>query len=128
MNYLGRSDHHAVTENPESRGHLFSWNHSGSTLLKITGLVARTVFIVTFVAVTWWVSFPADLMSKDTTHVSAGDVAKFAIGIAMCIGMLVQLRRLPRGGEDGYKAWTFVGLLMAFVLVAFAIIKFASPS
>jgi hypothetical protein len=127
MAYLGRPDRHGVAEDPQSPVRAFSWDQSGPTILKIAGLVARTVFIVTFVAVTWWVSVPDDLMSEGT-HLSIGDFAKFAIGIAMCIGMLVQLGRLPRGGEDGYKAWTFVGLVMAFVLIVFAIIRFASPT
>lgn len=128
MAYLGRSDHHAVAGNSEPRARWFAWDHTGSMLLKVAGLAARTSFIATFVVVTWWVSAPDDLMSKGSTHLSAGDFTKFAIGIAMCIGMLVQLRRLPRGGEDGYRAWTFIGLLMAFALVAFLIIKFASPT
>jgi hypothetical protein len=126
MSYLGRLDLHVVTENLGSRMRSILWGQ-GSTALRITGLVARTAFIVTFVAVTWWVSVPDYLMTKGS-HLSVGDFAKFAIGIAMCIGMLVQLRRLPKGGDDGYRAWTFIGLVMAFVLIVFAVIKFALPS
>ena len=92
--------------------------------MKIAGVIARSIFIVTLIAITWSVSIPENMSASALARYSLADYMRIAIGIAMCVGMGVALVRLPKD-EAAYKTWTFIGIAIAMIWLIFATLKFA---
>jgi hypothetical protein len=124
MNYQGGSNQQV--DRLASRRSQISSGREVPIGLKIVGVIARAIFIMTFIAVTWRVSVPEDMTDRALAHYTLVDFVRAAIGIAICVGMTLQLARLPRG-QDGYKAWTIVGVLMALAWLMFAVLKLVFP-
>jgi hypothetical protein len=123
MNYQGRNEQREGAGRLSSRAAPILSSKAPPPLLRIAGLVARAVFLVVFSVVALSVSFPQDVTSRPPSHYSFVEFVRCAIGIAICAAMMVKLTQPPRGGADGYKAWAFVGLLMATVLIIFTTLK-----
>ena len=96
-------------------------------VLKLVGWLVRSVFIVTLMALTWSLSMPHNMSLTAIAHYTVGDFVRALIGIAICGGMIVELMRPPKD-DDGYKAWVFIGLGLAFVWVIFLALKLALPA
>jgi hypothetical protein len=95
------------TELPAS--HIPTWQ-------RIAGLTFRSVFILSLVALTLIVSLPQN-ETIATAYDTPNDLVRLALGIAVCIWLVVQLFRLPRDAA-GYRTWSYLGL----VVVPFALI------
>ncbi|MGA2126292.1 MAG: hypothetical protein ABSG76_09080 [Xanthobacteraceae bacterium] len=83
---------------------------------KIAGTLCRSAFLIIIMLVTAHISLPGSMSSAVFTHLAAADFIRAAIGIAVCVFLLVQLFRRPQD-EHGYKAWTLIGLALAAVAV-----------
>jgi hypothetical protein len=92
--------------------------------LRVAGAFVRSLFIVTLMAVTWSLSMP--LKATGFEHFSTGELIRVAIGVLICIGMILELPRQPRDVE-GYRTWVFIGAGAAFVWLVFAALKWAFP-
>ncbi len=79
-----------------------------STGLRIAATLLRTIFICILLVGTLRVSMP-----QSETYWSAyetpGDLVRLALGIAVCIWLMVQLFRGPRDAQ-GYRTWLYLGL------------------
>jgi hypothetical protein len=96
-------------------------------VVKFVGSVVRSIFIVALIAVTWSVSIPQHMSATAFAHLSFGDIVRALIGLAICGGMVVELARPPKD-DEGYKAWIFIGIGLAFVWVIFLVLKLALPA
>jgi len=92
--------------------------------LRVAGALVRSVFIVTLMAVTWSLTVP--LNASAFAHYSAGDFMRFAIGIAICVGMTVELVKGPRD-DEGYRTWVHIGIGLAFIWLVFVTLQWALP-
>jgi hypothetical protein len=86
------------------------------TWQRYAGLTLRSVFIVTLVALTFLVSLPQN-ETIETAYDTPNDLIRLALGIAVCIWLVVQLFRLPQD-PAGYRTWFYLGL----VAVPFALV------
>jgi len=87
---------------------------------KIAGTLFRSIFLIVVMLVTARISLPGSMSSAVFTHLAAADFVRGAIGIAVCVFLLVQLFRKPQD-EHGYKTWTLIGFALAAV-AAFVIV------
>ena len=85
------------------------------------GLAVRTIFIAILIVIT------ARVASPQIEHIWAiwetpGDLARVAIGFAVCLWLAVHLFILPKDA-GGYRTWLYlgVGILPLAVLCAFVI-------
>jgi uncharacterized membrane protein YdbT with pleckstrin-like domain len=90
--------------------------------VRVSGTFVRSVFIVTLIAITWSISMPSTVTKF--AHFSTGDTVRAIIGLAMCIGMVRQLLRLPKDA-GAYRTWVHIGLSLAFVLAVFVSLRLA---
>jgi hypothetical protein len=88
--------------------------------LRILAIVLRALFIGALVAVTVRVSSP---QSETLTSVyeTPGDLIRLALGFAVCLWIVIHLFMLPRTAE-GYRRWVYLGLVVAPLAWAVAII------
>jgi hypothetical protein len=88
--------------------------------LRILAIVLRALFIGALVAVTVRVSSP---QSETFTSVyeTPGDLVRLALGFAVCLWIVIHLFMLPRTAE-GYRTWVYLGLVVAPLAWAVAII------
>ena len=56
-----------------------------------------------------------------SAYETLGDLVRVALGFALCVGIVVQLFILPRD-EQGYRTWTYLGLVLAPLAVALAVV------
>ena len=101
-------------------------SHPVPSYLKLAGALVRSVFIVTLMAVTWSLTIPSKINAAALAHYSAGDIVQAAIGIAICVGMTVQLFRPPRDAA-AYRNWVHIGLGLACVWLVFITLQWAFP-
>lgn len=92
--------------------------------LRVAGALVRSVFIVTLMAITWSVTIPPNAIAF--ARYSAGDFIRVAIGIAICVGMTVQLLKQPRD-DDAYRVWVYIGIGLALVWLVFVALRWAFP-
>jgi hypothetical protein len=101
--------------------------HTVPTFLKITGMVARSLFLVALMVATALISLPATISASRLAHFSSADFLRAGIGLLVCLCVAVQLFRRPKD-NDGYRVWTFIGLAAAAVLVFVMALKIAFPA
>lgn len=83
---------------------------------RLTGLILRAVFISTLVALTLIVSLPQN-ETISTAYDTPNDLIRLALGIAVCIWLIVQLFRPPREAA-GIRTWFYLGLFaVPFALI-----------
>jgi hypothetical protein len=78
------------------------------TLLHIAGLVLRALFMAALVLITWRVSLPQST-SIWTAYRTPGDLIRMVLGLAVCVGILIQLFRPPYDAQR-YRTWLYLGL------------------
>ena len=87
--------------------------------LRILAVVLRSVFIAALVAIIARISSPQS-ESISTVYETPGDLIRLALGVAMCVWMVVHLFILPKDAE-GYRTWLYLGLAVAPLALAVAI-------
>jgi TRAP-type C4-dicarboxylate transport system permease small subunit len=85
-------------------------------ILRITGTILRAVFIIVMVAVTLRVSMPQN-ETVWTAWDTPSDLVRMAMGIVVCIWLVIQVFRMPKNVAD-YRTWLYLGL----AAVPFAVI------
>jgi hypothetical protein len=78
------------------------------TLLHIAGLLLRALFMVALVLITWRVSMPQS-ETIWTVYETPGDLMRMVLGLAVCIGIVVQLFKAPHDNQR-YRTWSYLGL------------------
>jgi predicted membrane-bound dolichyl-phosphate-mannose-protein mannosyltransferase len=96
-------------------------------LWRVTGVVFRSVFLIALMLITVRISLPQTLNAGTLAHFSLADFARSAIGIVVCIFVAFQLFRRPID-DQGYKAWSFIGLALAAVLGLVVALQGAFPA
>ncbi len=87
-----------------------------STGLRIAGLGLRTLFMVCLLVLTLRVSMPQN-ETIWTIYDTPWDVVRLALGLAVCIGILIQLFRVPKDAQ-AYRTWIYLGLVaVPFTLI-----------
>jgi hypothetical protein len=94
---------------------------------KVAGTVFRSAFLLGLAFITARISLPDSLSSAVLAHLSAADYVRGAIGIMVCISLVVQLFRPPHD-DHGYKAWSFIGLALIAVAIFIIAVHGAFPS
>ena len=97
-------------------------NQEVSSSVRVAGALVRSVFIVTLVAVIWSISIPPTMARL--AHLSTGETMRALLGLALCIGMVRQLLRLPKDA-GAYRTWIHIGLALAFVFAVFQGLRMA---
>jgi hypothetical protein len=88
--------------------------------LRILAIVLRALFIGALVAVTVRVSSPQS-ESLASVYETPGDLIRLALGFAVCLWIVIHMFMLPRTAE-GYRTWIYLGLVVAPLAWAVAII------
>jgi hypothetical protein len=88
--------------------------------VRILAIALRALFIGALVAVTVRVSSPQS-ESLASVHETLGDLIRLALGFAVCLWISIHLFMPPRTA-DGYRTWVFLGLVVAPLAWAVAII------
>jgi hypothetical protein len=87
--------------------------------LRILAIVFRALFIGALVAVTVRVSSPQS-ETLASVHETPSDLIRLALGLAVCLWIVIHLFMLPRTAE-GYRTWIYLGLVVAPLALAAAI-------
>jgi hypothetical protein len=87
--------------------------------MRILGIVLRALFIGALVVVTLRVSSPQS-ESVTSVYETPGDLIRLALGLAVCLWIVIHLFMLPRTAE-GYRTWVYLGLVVAPLALAAAI-------
>ncbi len=93
-----RRDHHAA----EPTSDLSPW-------LQIASNVLRALFILCLLAITLRVSTPQN-ETIWTAYDTPGDLVRMALGLAVCVWLVVQLFTPPKDA-DHYRIWLYLGLV-----------------
>ena len=88
--------------------------------LRILAIILRALFIGALVAITVRVSTPQS-ETLWSVHETPADLVRLALGLAVCLWVVIHLFILPRTVE-GYKRWVYLGLVIAPLASAVAII------
>jgi hypothetical protein len=88
--------------------------------LRILAIILRALFIGALVAVTVRVSSPQS-ENLASVYETPGDLIRLALGIAVCLWIVIHLFMLPRTAE-GYRTWVYLGLVVAPLSWAVAIV------
>ena len=83
-------------------------------------MVLRALFIGALVVVTVRISSPQS-ETIWTVYETPGDLIRLALGVAMCLWMVMHLFMLPEDPE-GYRTWVYLGLVVAPLALAVAIV------
>ena len=84
--------------------------------LRLIGMLLRAIFIAALVVVTVRVSSPQS-ETIWSAYETPGDFIRIALGLLVCIWIIVHLFMLPKDPES-YRTWVYLGL----VAVPFAVI------
>ena len=101
----------------------FNVGMPGATIpmgMRILAIALRALFIGALVAVTARVSSPQS-ESLASAYETPGDLIRLALGFAVCLWIAIHLFMLPRTAQ-GYRTWDFLGLVVAPLAWAVAII------
>jgi hypothetical protein len=85
--------------------------------LKIAAVVLRSVFLITLLVLTTRVSLPQN-ESIWTVYDTLGDMTRLVLGLMVSVWILYHLFRLPRGGAQGYRTWTYLGIILVPLTLA----------
>jgi len=80
----------------------------GPTGLRIVGMGLRAVFIVCLAAITVRVSLPQN-ETIWTAYDTPSDLIRMALGIAVCVWVVIQLFKLPQDAQSNWT-WLYCGL------------------
>ena len=79
-----------------------------SPRLRAAGIAFRAVFIACLVVLTVRVSMPQS-EAIWTIYDTPWDLVRLALGIAVCVGIVVQVLRMPLDA-NGSRTWLYLGL------------------
>jgi hypothetical protein len=99
--------------------HLPSAHRGPSSGMRILAIVLRALFIGALVVVTLRVSSPQS-ESFASVYETPGDLIRLALGLAVCLWIVIHLFMLPRTAE-GYRTWVYLGLVVAPLALVAAI-------
>jgi hypothetical protein len=88
-------------------------------LVRIVGLTLRTIFLCTLVALAVRVSAPQS-ETIWSAYETPGDLVRLVLGLAVAIGILVQLFRPPKDAQ-AYRTWAYLGIILAPLAVVVAV-------
>ncbi|HML12592.1 MAG TPA: hypothetical protein VK456_04760 [Xanthobacteraceae bacterium] len=88
-------------------------------LLRAAALILRAVFLGTLIALAIRVSAPQS-ETIWSAYETPGDLVRLVLGMAVAIGMLVQLFRPPKDAQ-AYRTWAYLGIVLAPLAVVVAI-------
>lgn len=88
--------------------------------LRTLAILLRALFIGAVVAITVRVSSPQS-ETLSSVYETPEDFVRLAVGFAVCLGIVLHLFTLPRTAE-GYRTWVYLGLLVAPLACAAAIL------
>jgi hypothetical protein len=80
------------------------------TVVRLTGLVMRTLFILVLVVVTARVSSP-QVEHLRSLYETPDDLIRVVLGFAVCVWLIVNIFILPRDAA-GYRTWFYLGFLI----------------
>jgi hypothetical protein len=84
--------------------------------LRAVGVAVRVVFIACLVLTTLRVSMPQN-ETIWTAYDTPGDLVRMALGLAVCIWIVVQLFKAPKDAH-AYRTWLYFGLAaLPFALI-----------
>jgi hypothetical protein len=107
----------------EQQTNLSNVGMPGATIpmgVRILAVALRALFIGALVVLTVRVSSPQS-ESLASVHETLGDLIRLALGFAVCLWISIHLFMPPRTAE-GYRTWVFLGLVVAPLAWAVAII------
>jgi len=76
--------------------------------LRLAGIAVRGLFIACVLVITLRVSMPQNETIL-TAYDSPGDLVRIALGLAICLWLVVELFRAPSDAH-AYRAWLYFGL------------------
>jgi hypothetical protein len=82
-------------------------------------IVLRALFLGALVAITVSLSRPQS-ETIWSVYETPGDLIRLALGIAVCLWIVIHLFMLP-GSPEGYRSWVYLGLVIAPLAWAVAI-------
>ena len=86
------------------------------TRLATASFILRTIFLVSLLIVTVHVSAP-QTSTIWTIYETPGDLIRFALGFAVCLGIVVQVFMAPKDAH-AHRTWLYLGLAMVpFILI-----------
>jgi hypothetical protein len=88
-------------------------------LVRIAGLTLRTIFLGTLVVLAIRVSAPQS-ETIWSAYETPGDLVRLVLGLAVAIGILVQLFRPPKDAQ-AYRTWAYLGIILAPLVVVVAV-------
>jgi TRAP-type C4-dicarboxylate transport system permease small subunit len=84
------------------------------------GLAVRTLFIAVLIVITARVASP-QIEQLWTLLDTPGDLIRVALGVAVCLWLLVHLFILPKE-PGGYRTWLYLGLILLPLTVLCAVV------
>lgn len=78
--------------------------------LRILAVILRALFIGALIAITVRVSSPQS-ETLSSIYETPEDLLRLALGLAVCLWIIVHLFMLPRTAE-GYRMWIYLGLVV----------------
>jgi len=88
--------------------------------LRVLGMALRALFIGALVVVTVRVSSPQS-ETFASVYETPGDLIRLALGFGVCLWIVIHLFMLPKDA-DGYRTWVYLGLVVAPLALALAIV------
>ena len=88
-------------------------------LVRLVGLVLRAVFLGSLIVVAIRVSAPQS-ETIWSAYETPGDLVRLVLGLAVAIGILIQLFRPPKDAH-AYRTWAYLGIVLAPLAVVVAI-------
>lgn len=87
-------------------------------LVRIVGLTLRAIFLCTLVVLAIRVSAPQS-ETIWSAYETPGDLVRLVLGLAVAIGILIQLFRPPKDAQ-AYRTWAYLGIILAPLAVVVA--------
>jgi len=112
----------AMTGKPQQSGPSYVGT-PGPTIpmgLRVLAIILRALFIGALVAVTVRVSSPQS-ETIWSAYETPSDLIRLALGFARCLWIVIHLFMLPKTAE-GYRSWVYLGLVVAPLAWAVAIL------
>jgi hypothetical protein len=84
--------------------------------LATASFILRTIFLVSLLILTIHVSAP-QTSTIWTIYETPGDLIRFALGFAVCLGIAIQVFMAPKDAH-AHRTWLYLGLAMVpFILI-----------
>ena len=88
-------------------------------LVRLIGLILRAVFLVTLTVLAIRVSAPQS-ETIWSVYETPGDLVRLVLGLAVAIGILIQLFRPPKDAQ-ACRTWAYLGIVLAPLALVVAV-------